>query len=223
MTLDRDGIAAEASRIRKDLQAEAMRIAEAAAAEARSAAAVARRWNTVYLVLGLPTAIVAAVAGAAGMASADGRVPAAILAFVVAGASGAATFLGAESRALEARRRASSWRALEADSRLVALFEGRKSVTTDLRNQISLLIARQHAISSNDVDRDNEIRLASVGKYYDALTNSSYEAANEENARHFLIPSDESANPLSGILQEAQVRSRPAQHGQPSGSDESTA
>ncbi|RKR86177.1 hypothetical protein BDK92_0399 [Micromonospora pisi] len=202
MTLNRDEMAAEASRIRKDLQSEAMRIAEAADVEARSTAAAARRWNIAYLALGLPTAIVAAVAGAAGLASADGRVPAAVLAFVVAGASGAATFLGAESRALEARRRASGWRALEADSRLVALFEGRKSVTTELRNQISLLIARQHAILSNDLDRDNEIRLASVGKYYDALANSSYEAAEEDLVRDFPRFAGESASPFRGVLQQ---------------------
>lgn len=90
MGLNRDEITAEASRIRKDLQSEAMRVAEAAAVEARNTATVARRWNIVYLALGLPTALVAAVAGAAGLASADGRVPAGVLAFVVAGASGAA-------------------------------------------------------------------------------------------------------------------------------------
>lgn len=185
MALTPDETAVEAVRIRRDLQSEAMRIADVAATEAKGAAAMAHRWNVVHLALGLPTAIVAAVAGAAGLASTNGRVPAAILAFLVAGASGAATFLGAEARALEASRRTSGWRALEADSRLIALFEGRKSVTTQLRNQVSFLIARQQAISSNDLDRDNEIRLATVGKVYDELTNSGYAAAEEEAGHQF--------------------------------------
>ena len=58
--------------------------------EARQAS---KRWSGAYYMLGLPAAVLTVIAGAAGLASTAGRIPAAIIALVAAGLTTAATFL----------------------------------------------------------------------------------------------------------------------------------
>ena len=52
-----------------------------------------KRWSSAYYMLGLPAAVLTTIAGAAGLASTAGRVPAAIIALAAAGLTTAALFL----------------------------------------------------------------------------------------------------------------------------------
>jgi hypothetical protein len=55
-----------------------------------------RWWGRAYYLLGLPAAVLAAVAGATGLISAAGRIPAAVIALVAVGLTAAATFLNSD-------------------------------------------------------------------------------------------------------------------------------
>ena len=87
--------------LRKEVEA---LIAEARI-EARHAETWARFFRGVNVVLGLPAAILAAVSGATGLLSADGRIPAAFMALAVAAFSAVMTFLRPNERADQNWRR----------------------------------------------------------------------------------------------------------------------
>ncbi|MGH3882621.1 MAG: hypothetical protein ACRDRC_04345 [Pseudonocardiaceae bacterium] len=143
-------------------------ILENARREARRAKKSASIWRVVDVALGLPTAILAGLAGAAGLSSAAGRVPAAILALVAAALSAAGAFLKSAERAATAERHSALWQSLAADACLVAAFEGTKATAVEIRNQISLLIARQEAISLGDLDRAARLREVGPGRIIDS-------------------------------------------------------
>jgi hypothetical protein len=81
-------------------------------------------WNSTHIALGLPVAVLAALSGATGLASADARVSAAWLALVSAGLAAANGFLRSDARSLDSKRRSAAWRVLEADARRIAAQEG---------------------------------------------------------------------------------------------------
>jgi hypothetical protein len=78
----------------------------------------ARFWQVVDIFFGLAAAVLAAIAGAAGLATAAGRVPAAILALSAAGLAAANQFLSSGERYERNRRRRNAWQALELDARV---------------------------------------------------------------------------------------------------------
>lgn len=108
-------------------------------------------WNGTFLVLGLPSAILAALSGATGLASTTARVPAAVLALVSAGLAAASGFLRSDAKALEARRRSSAWRAFEADARQVAANEGYQSAL-EIARAWSFLQTRRKFILAGDYE-----------------------------------------------------------------------
>src|SRR5487761_45424 len=69
-------------------------------------------------VLGLPAAVLAAVAGATGLISAAGRVPAAVIALVAAGLTAAATFLNSDDNQKSNIVMSAAWSELADDARL---------------------------------------------------------------------------------------------------------
>jgi hypothetical protein len=103
----------------RHLIAEVEKIREEARIGARRAQRRSKLWNLTYLVLGFPAAVLAGVSGAAGLASPDGRVPAAILALLSAGFAAGAGFLRAEGRQLVNLRRRYAWQEVEVRARLV--------------------------------------------------------------------------------------------------------
>lgn len=70
---------------------------------------LAKRWERVTLALGLPTAILSAVAGAVGLLSESGRIPAAITALVAAALVAAGTFLEPQTKQLHYQSLAVEW------------------------------------------------------------------------------------------------------------------
>ncbi|MDI3419155.1 hypothetical protein [Streptomyces luteolus] len=105
---------------------------EKIAAEARIGARRAQRrsklWNATYICLGFPAAVLAGISGAAGLASAGARVPAAILALLSAGFSAGSTFLRADARQMANLRRRYAWQRLETRARLVLAHEAYEGV-----------------------------------------------------------------------------------------------
>jgi len=89
-------------------------------ADARRRSARSQRlkgfWQATDVTLGLATAILAAVAGAAGLASTAGRVPAAILALTAAALSAATKFLNSGGRCDKNRKYRTAWEALDRDA-----------------------------------------------------------------------------------------------------------
>ena len=104
----------------KHLRNEIAEVAVEADEQARHARKLALFWNAAYLSLGLPTAILAAVSGATGLASEQARIPAALLALISAALTATSTFLRCDVRAIGNNMHKSAWRVLEADAHLAA-------------------------------------------------------------------------------------------------------
>jgi hypothetical protein len=79
---------------------------------------VSHWWGRAYYLLGLPAAVLAAVAGATGLISAAGRVPAAVIALVAAGLTAAATFLNSDENKKSNIVMSAAWSQLADDARL---------------------------------------------------------------------------------------------------------
>ncbi|MGJ6961841.1 hypothetical protein ACSDR0_07985 [Streptosporangium sp. G11] len=110
-----------------------------------------RIWNATYIMLGLPAAVLAGISGATGLASVEGRIPAAFLALVAAGLVAAAGFLQSESRAVANDRCKSAWRVLEDHARLVAARQGYGD-RTELHAALERLYEQRKAIIRGDFD-----------------------------------------------------------------------
>jgi hypothetical protein len=100
------------------LAAELDKIIDDAGQRAKSMRLYVKLWQGIDIVFGLLAATLAAVAGAAGLASTAGRVPAAILALCAAGFAAANQFLGSGQRFERNRRRRNAWEVLELDARV---------------------------------------------------------------------------------------------------------
>jgi hypothetical protein len=84
----------------------------------------ARLWRVTDLVIGLLTAILTAVAGATGLASTAGRIPAAIMALSAVALTAALRFLRSDERYERNRRRCNAWQVLEHEARLASAADG---------------------------------------------------------------------------------------------------
>lgn len=83
-----------------------------------------KRWGSAYYLLGLPAAVLATIAGAAGLASTAGRVPAAIIALIAAGLATAATFLNSNENKQQNGKLSAAWQELADDVRLTVIAYG---------------------------------------------------------------------------------------------------
>jgi hypothetical protein len=102
----------------------------------------ARLWQAAYLVVGLSTAVLTAVAGATGLASTAGRIPAAVMALSAAALAAAARFLGSNERYEKNRRRSIAWQVLADEARLASAGEGHPGAQTLYRTMQDLLQRR---------------------------------------------------------------------------------
>ncbi|MFL9658687.1 hypothetical protein ACJ7VE_33800 [Streptomyces sp. PB17] len=105
------------------LRAEVETLITEAQTGARRAQRRAKLWHATYLSLGFPAAVLAGISGAAGLASAGARVPAAILALLAAGFSAGSTFLRADARHMTNLRRRYAWQNLETRARLTLAYD----------------------------------------------------------------------------------------------------
>jgi hypothetical protein len=106
-------------------------------------------WQTADLGLGLVAAVLAAVAGATGLASTAGRVPAAIMALTAAAFTAGARFLRSNERYQMNWRRVSAWQALARDGSFALAAEGHPGAA-NLYETIQVMLARRTAIMEID-------------------------------------------------------------------------
>jgi hypothetical protein len=95
---------------------EAQRLEESVAQSGQNQFEQAKFWRGINLVLGVPAAVLAAISGGTGLAGVAGRIPAAILALIAAGFSGALTTLNAARRTTQAHAAANAYLALQGTS-----------------------------------------------------------------------------------------------------------
>jgi len=82
---------------------------EEAERQAKAARQRGSIWTSVNYLLGVPAAALAAISAATGLATATGRIPAAIIALASAGVAAVAAFLNGSKRAQEYSRLAADW------------------------------------------------------------------------------------------------------------------
>lgn len=99
-------------------RAEVERLCDEATRQKDLAHRRAEFWVKADIALGFPAALLAAVSGAAGLASADARVPAALVALAAAGCAAGAGFLRSDSRRLANKRARQAWALVEARARM---------------------------------------------------------------------------------------------------------
>lgn len=101
------------------VRTEVERVLSEAERRERSAHHLVRFWSVMDVALGFPAAVLAGISGAAGLASPDARVPAALLALVSAGLSAGAGFLRSDVRRARNRRSRLAWAQVGAGARLL--------------------------------------------------------------------------------------------------------
>jgi hypothetical protein len=104
--------ATEAERARRTIHNLTLQCAEEAYRHRKRA----RIWGRTYIIIGLPAAVLAAVAGVTALASTAGRIPAGIVAIVSAGLGSAAAFLDSQGRQAKHDRLANEFQALAIES-----------------------------------------------------------------------------------------------------------
>ncbi|MFI2264105.1 hypothetical protein [Streptomyces tubercidicus] len=75
-------------------------------------------WARADIALGFPAALLAGVSGAAGLASVDARIPAALVALTAAGCAAGAGFLRGDTRRVANKRARQAWASVEARARM---------------------------------------------------------------------------------------------------------
>lgn len=124
-------------------RAEVERLRDEAVRQLNIADRRAHFWTVVDICLGFPAALLAGVSGTAALASADARVPAAVLALLSAGFSAGAGFLRSDSRRVANKRARQAWAAVEAKASTVLVQE-----RVDCEALRALFDARQAALAA---------------------------------------------------------------------------
>jgi hypothetical protein len=135
-------------RRREAVAAEIQKVIGRAEAQARGEQGRADAWSRLYFVVGLPAAILAAVAGATALASAAGRVVAGIIALIASGLTAAATFLDSDTRRRSHENLAAGWRVLanEAHACLVVDLQDENWLQRSARREIQDLLDRERKL-----------------------------------------------------------------------------
>ncbi|MER5502062.1 hypothetical protein ACFYXP_38415 [Streptomyces sp. NPDC002466] len=127
------------------LRAEIERLRDEATRQRKLAHRRAEFWAKLDIALGFPAALLAGTAGAAGLASADVRVPAALAALASAGFAAGAGFLRSDTRRRANKRARHAWASVEA--RAVVTLTREHVAHEDLGD---LLECRQAALAAYD-------------------------------------------------------------------------
>jgi hypothetical protein len=106
-------------------------------------------WGTLHITLGLPSAVLGAVAGATVLASPKWIVPAAVMAIIASALTAGMIFLGGEGRQRRAQKLHDAWNAFEADCllALISINDGNKD-TEEVGDLTKRLIASRRDIIS---------------------------------------------------------------------------
>ncbi|MFI2366989.1 hypothetical protein [Streptomyces sp. NPDC018833] len=129
------------------LREEIVRLRDEATRQKELAHRRAEFWTKADIALGFPAALLAGTAGAAGLATADARVPAALLALASAGFAAGAGFLRSDTRRRANKRARHAWAATE--GRATVKLAQEHLTPQDL---VELLDFRQAALAAYDGD-----------------------------------------------------------------------
>lgn len=133
---------------RKAIEVELLRMEEGATYSSQSQFEQAKLWRGTNLVLGVPAAALAAVAGATALASTAGRVWAGILALLAAGFGAVMTTLNAARRADQAHVSSNAYLGLNNDARRLRTIDLSAMPIDDARQQLAELAARETEINN---------------------------------------------------------------------------
>jgi hypothetical protein len=128
---------------------ELSRIEESAMFSAQAQFEQAKYWRAVNLILGVPAAVLAAVAGATALASTTGRVPAGIIALVAAGLSAITTTLNAAQRTEQGQAAGNLYLALQSDARIARETDLPRQSFDEARAALAELRVRQDEINQS--------------------------------------------------------------------------
>jgi hypothetical protein len=126
---------------------ELSRIEEASGFSSQSQFEQAKLWRGINLLLGVPAAALAAVAGATALVSASGRIAAGIIALVSAGLGGVVTTLNAAQRTEQAQAAGNLYLALQSDARIAREIDLPGQSADDARSALAELRVRQDEIN----------------------------------------------------------------------------
>lgn len=143
-----NGNPAHIVRLRDAVGEELSQISDRAGKSAKLCRSKARFWSRVYFMVGLPAAILAAVAGATALASHDLAVLAGSIALVSAGLTAAATFLDSATRQTSLNNLAAGWQVLANDAHM--------KLVVDVDND-DWLIRAAHECLENLANRERKL------------------------------------------------------------------
>jgi hypothetical protein len=129
------------------ISAELRRIGESAEYSGQAQFEQAKLWRGINLILGVPTAALAGVAGATALASTGGRIAAGIIALVAAGLSAVTTTLNASQRTDQAQAAGNLYLALQSDCRIARDIDLSNQNADDARDGLRELRVRQDEIN----------------------------------------------------------------------------
>ena len=133
---------------RKAIADELARIEEGAEYSSNSQFEQAKLWRGTNLVLGVPAAGLAAVAGATALATTAGRVAAGILALCAAGLGAVMTTLNAARRAEQAHVSGNAYLSLRNDARRLRSIDLASRPIEEARQSLEELTARENEINN---------------------------------------------------------------------------
>jgi hypothetical protein len=133
---------------RKAISTELARIEEGAEYSSNSQFEQAKLWRGTNLVLGVPAAVLAAVAGATALASTTGRVAAGILALCAAGLGAVMTTLNAARRAEQAHVAGNAYLGLRNDARRLRTIDLPAQPVDEARQALEELTGRETEINN---------------------------------------------------------------------------
>jgi hypothetical protein len=138
-------LSARARRVSEELQ----RIEESATDSGTSQFEQAAQWRGVNLMLGVPASVLAAIAGATGLATTTNRVVAGALALAAAGFGAILTVINAAQRMAQANNAANAYRQLQTDARQARLVDLPWISEDEARALLSELTARRDEINKS--------------------------------------------------------------------------
>src|SRR5581483_2693207 len=133
---------------KESIKAEAERIYEASMYSSQGQFEQAKIWNKRNLRLGVPSTGLAAVAGATGLATTFGRIPAAIMALSAAFLTSTMTTLNYSRKIDQAHSSGNAYLSLQQDTRIFLEIDLPQKNEDEVREELAKLVARQQEINS---------------------------------------------------------------------------
>jgi hypothetical protein len=127
---------------------ELLRVEESATFSSQTQFSSSKFWRGLNLALGIPAAVLAAVAGTTGLAHSVSTHTAAVIALISAALAGVMTTLNAAQRAEQSRVSANAYLALQTDARVMRTVELPGLAAEDARRRLADIVARRNTINS---------------------------------------------------------------------------